>query len=749
MKKILFHHFFAFLFLFISASFFAPQLTEAAIITSTATGGLWTAGATWVGGTAPAITDSVIIATTGGNSVAIGAAVTNAGLTINSGAILEFTGAFTLTENGNVSVAGTINGATGILKMNVNPLQISGSGTINSTILISQPTSIAVGSNLITTSIITLENTLTIASGAILNATEIDSNARTVENNGTVNLSGNYLRTGGNAVWIQGTNAVVNIGGAFTPSANVTLNASASGNTVNYNGEDQTVNPASYTNLIFSGTGEKSIITGTSVSGNLSIAPTGSATANIGAGLTITANSLTLGGLGRINGTWGSTSSAATNKINTYFSATTGILSITADTRSTPTLSITNSPVTYNGSPQAATVSGSISGSVSNIRYDGSSTIPTDVGTYAVTADFTPTDGTSYTSLTAVSAGNFVIESIPDDAITPVVTAFTIPSTATSLIVSVSLFTATDNIAVTGYLITESASSPSGSNPNWSGSAPASFTFSGSGPVTAYAWAKDAAGNISASVSASVTITLPSAGPSVAPTTLGFSGKAYPGAKLTLYTDGSKGAISAIPVLAGGDFNLTLSAIFQGNYTYSLLAEDRNGLKSQVKVFNVDFISSSLFKRSILMSPTISIENSNVQKGELLKVSGYAYPGNKVTLNLGNINYSTTTPISGQYDFLINTSLTDSGNHFIRSKQADLATGQESDWSLTEIFQIRDFLTVFLDFNRDGILDIRDWSIFLSRFGSKDTATVGTVDFNRDGKADISDFSIFLQNFKK
>lgn len=756
MKKIFSNHFFVFLFLFISASFFAPQLTEAAVITSTATGGLWTAGATWVGGVAPLNADSVVIATTGGNSVTIGAAVTNAGLTVNSGGILEFTGAFTLTENGNVSVSGTIKGATGILKMNANPLEISGNGTINSAIMIQQPVSIIAGSNLTATGIITLANTFTIAPGAILSAVEIDSNAKTVANNGTVNLSGNYLRTGGVAIWTQGTNAVVNIGGSFTPSANITLSASASGNTVNYNGAAQAVQPASYANMIFSGTGEKTIITGTSVGGNLSIAPTGAATANIGAGLTITANSLTLGGLGRINGTWGSTSSAATNKTNTYFSATTGILSVTADMRSAPTLSVTNSPVTYSGSPQAAAVSGSVPGSVSGIKYDGSATAPTNVGTYAITADFVPTDGTSYTSLTSASAGNFVINSAPGDTTAPVVVSFIMPKNAASFIVPVSSFTATDNIAVTGYLITESASTPSGSNPYWSVSAPTSFAFSSSGPVTAYAWARDAAGNISASVSAAVTIAFPAAGsfsgggPNVMPTTLDISGKAYPGGKLILITKLSAGVISGnkIPVSPAGDFNFVLAGIIQGNYIYSLLAEDQDGLKSQVKVFNVDFISNSIFEKNIIISPTIRIENPSVHKGGLLKAGGYAYPNSKVILNLGDINYSTMAAATGRYEFSINTSLIDSGSHFIRTKQIDIASLKESDWSPTKNFEVQPSFIASLDFNGDGIINIEDWSIFLSRSKSSDSKIIGTIDFNQDGKIDISDFSIFLRNFK-
>ncbi|MFA4955988.1 MAG: MBG domain-containing protein [Candidatus Methanoperedens sp.] len=77
--------------------------------------------------------------------------------------------------------------------------------------------------------------------------------------------------------------------------------------------------------------------------------------------------------------------------------------------KATPTISVSNSPVIYNGAAQAATFTGSVGGTVSNVKYGGSSTMPTNAGTYAVTANFTPTDTTNYSSLSSASAGNFVI----------------------------------------------------------------------------------------------------------------------------------------------------------------------------------------------------------------------------------------------------------------------------------------------------------------------------------------------------
>jgi hypothetical protein len=82
---------------------------------------------------------------------------------------------------------------------------------------------------------------------------------------------------------------------------------------------------------------------------------------------------------------------------------------VNSTSKTNPTLSITNSTVTYTGSPEAANVSASVPGTVSNVLYSGSSTVPSAPGTYAITANFTPTDTTDYNSLTSASAGNFVI----------------------------------------------------------------------------------------------------------------------------------------------------------------------------------------------------------------------------------------------------------------------------------------------------------------------------------------------------
>jgi hypothetical protein len=96
-----------------------------------------------------------------------------------------------------------------------------------------------------------------------------------------------------------------------------------------------------------------------------------------------------------------------------------------------------------------------------------------------------------------------------NDTVAPTMSAFTMPVSATTLTVPVTSLAATDNVGVTGYLITESSTAPAANATGWSSTAPVSFTFADFGSRTAYAWAKDAAGNVSASRSDAVTVTRP------------------------------------------------------------------------------------------------------------------------------------------------------------------------------------------------------------------------------------------------
>lgn len=270
-------------------------------------------------------------------------------LTINDGTTLSIAGGFAFTVTGTTSIG---NGTSGTLSLTnaTGTKTFTGAVTINT------------GGSLIET----VAATLSFGNDVIISGTLTEFGAAVVgiagslTNNGTytastgvhtfsgatktlsgsttttiasITVSGTYTNSGiliietalagGGTLTNTGT---LNIGGT---SAITALTVSAVGNTVNYTGVGaQTVKAVSYENLILSGSGAKSMLAGTAVLGEMSIAPTGSATASVGAGLNLIVNSLLLAGANQVSGTYGSTSSAATFQNNTFFAATTGILSV-------------------------------------------------------------------------------------------------------------------------------------------------------------------------------------------------------------------------------------------------------------------------------------------------------------------------------------------------------------------------------------------------------------------------------------
>jgi len=216
----------------------------------------------------------------------------------------------------------------------------------------------------------------------------------TYQNNGTLTVGTALAGTG---TLTQGVGATLNIGGT---SGITGLAASANPNTVNYNAAGaQTVKATAYNNLIFSGSGAKSMASGISASGNLSIAPTGTATASVGAGLTLNVSSLTLGGvLQTLHGTYGGTGSGATNINPTYFAATTGKLNILNVSPVAVADTVTRGPGTSLKIPIASLLANDTDGNLDTISL--TSVDATSTGGAAVSANST------YVFYVANSAGN-------------------------------------------------------------------------------------------------------------------------------------------------------------------------------------------------------------------------------------------------------------------------------------------------------------------------------------------------------
>lgn len=265
----------------------ASGAVQAAVCTSTGNG-TWTgtagnASTLWSCGHVPLTTDTVVIA----HAITLNSSnYTVAGLTVNSGATLVDNGK-DLTVSGNVVIDGTYDGSgnNGTLTMTGNGSTLSGTGTIKDIkrIAIDANVTIPAGSNLNLTlqseirvgnnnpATLTIDGTITgtgqangnriirvdnnNAASVVVNGTinapnsfvEIQQGG-VVTNNGTVTLQ--YLDGNGdnNTTWTQGANSTLTLSQP-TQGWKGTFNASATGNTVNFNGTATPFNPATYFNI--------------------------------------------------------------------------------------------------------------------------------------------------------------------------------------------------------------------------------------------------------------------------------------------------------------------------------------------------------------------------------------------------------------------------------------------------------------------------------------------------------------------
>lgn len=279
-------------------------------------------------------------------------------LTTNSVDGFSTTGAIVISKtSGTVTLNESVTGGSLSFNTSTNAATILALGSSSVTLAITNAITINRPSSNNDSNILQVgAGTVTCASLSLLGSTGTNRNSDLTISTGTVSVSGNISSAGSNSRIIFSDAGSINVGGSFMTSGTFTPGIG----TINYNGGNQTVSNYPYANLTFSGSGIKTISSSSSVSGNLSISPSGTATASIAAGQTINVETLSIGGDGTINGTWGSTTATtATYQDNAFFSPTTGRLNVATSTCTAPSSPTTNGAQICIGYPSPVTLSAS------------------------------------------------------------------------------------------------------------------------------------------------------------------------------------------------------------------------------------------------------------------------------------------------------------------------------------------------------------------------------------------------------
>lgn len=239
-----------------------------------------------------------------------------------------------------------------------------------------------------------------------------------------------------------------------------------------------------------------------------------------------------------------------------------------------------------------------------------------------------------------------------------------------------------------------------------------------------------------------------------------FSGLAYPSSKIYILKNG----VLAVQSIAGPDakFQVDLINISEGNYNFSIWAEDINSIKSLSYGFSVHITNNVTTTISgILLPPTIDIDKTEVRKGDPVTVFGQTVPSAIINIAVNSTNEIRDKIVAGKdglYRYLINSTNLDYGNHDVQTNVYVVDEDLESIYNSKFAFIVgtknvfktsttpkKTVCPIKGDINGDCRVNLTDFSILAYWWGKgSDSNILLAMDkkLYADGKIDLRDFSI-------
>lgn len=232
-----------------------------------------------------------------------------------------------------------------------------------------------------------------------------------------------------------------------------------------------------------------------------------------------------------------------------------------------------------------------------------------------------------------------------------------------------------------------------------------------------------------------------------------ISGYAYPNSTVGILVDGN--FFDTTSANSSGVYSITLDEIARGVYTFGVYAQGDDNVKSSTfsTSFTVTGARTSALS-NVNVSPSILVSPDPVDPGQTLTVSGYSLPDADITIQNGRNNtnspkeYSAVSDSQGRWTTTIDTTGFSVDTYQIRAKaeQSGGASTHYSEYTFYGVGQEAD-VPLNADLNRDGKVNLIDFSILLFWWNSTGGDSDPPADINRDGSVSLTDFSILLFNW--
>ncbi len=234
-------------------------------------------------------------------------------------------------------------------------------------------------------------------------------------------------------------------------------------------------------------------------------------------------------------------------------------------------------------------------------------------------------------------------------------------------------------------------------------------------------------------------------------TEISVSGRAYPGETVHILLDGDE--ISTVRADSAGRFEFSTEAS-PGTVTMGFWALDVNRVRSITFTTTFDVTQGAITNvNGILLPPTLAINDVTVNPGDQITISGQAIPGSEVEVHFDNSGskIAAVTEPNGEWAVAYDTASLSSAEHTVRARyiigSGRLTTQSSFSTTLQLFVGVDGSPTTPSDLNRDGLINLIDFSILIFWWGKDGGASDPPADINGNGNVGLEDFSILLFNW--
>jgi hypothetical protein len=237
----------------------------------------------------------------------------------------------------------------------------------------------------------------------------------------------------------------------------------------------------------------------------------------------------------------------------------------------------------------------------------------------------------------------------------------------------------------------------------------------------------------------------------VGDTFISVVGRAYPSRTINFLLDTQ--SVGSVRSNGNGDFEFSTEAS-PGTATFGIWATDSEGSRSITLNNTFDVTQGAITNvNGIILPPTIRVGNQNVNPGAQITLSGQSVPNStvEVVFNDETIVESVTAAGSGEWSLNFSSSRLSIAEHLVRARTITgtppLTTESSFSTSLQLFVGVDGQATTPSDLNRDGSINLIDFSILIFWWQTNGGDSDPPADINGNGRVSLEDFSILLFNW--